>query len=47
MDETKYLLSDKQRTIRLMKAIKNVRSNTHVKTLTFEDLDNLQKRAFL
>jgi hypothetical protein len=47
MDETTYLLSDKNRAIRLVKAIKNVRSNTNVKHLTFKDLDNLRKNITL
>ena len=45
MDETAYLLSDTIRANRLEKAIKNVRSNTNVKTLTFDELDELEKRA--
>jgi hypothetical protein len=45
MDETSYLLSDSARASRLEKAIKNVRSSTNVKTLTFEELDELEKKA--
>ncbi len=45
MDETTYLLSDSTRANRLEKAIKNVRSNANIKTLTFEELDELEKRA--
>ena len=45
MDETTYLLSDETRANRLEKAIKNVRSNTNVKSLTFDELDELEKGA--
>jgi hypothetical protein len=45
MDETTYLLSDATRANRLEKAIKNVRTNTNVKSLTFDELDELEKRA--
>jgi hypothetical protein len=45
MDETTYLLSDSTRANRLEKAIKNVRTNTNVKSLTFDELDELEKRA--
>lgn len=45
MDETTYLMSDANRANRLEKAIKNVRSNTNVKNLTFDELDELEKRA--
>ena len=45
MDETTYLLSDTIRTNRLEKAIKNVRSNTNVKSLTFDELDELEKNV--
>jgi hypothetical protein len=47
MDETTYLLSDKNRALRLSKAIKNVRSNINVKNLTFNELDELQKKVFI
>lgn len=47
MDETTYLLSDKNRALRLLKAIKNVRSNINVKSLTFKELDDLEKRALI
>ena len=45
MDETTCLLSDTIRTNRLEKAIKNVRSNTNVKSLTFDELDELEKNV--
>lgn len=45
MDETTYLLSDTIRANRLEKAIKNVRSNTNVKSLTFDELDELEKNV--
>jgi hypothetical protein len=45
IDETTYLLSDKIRAERLKKAVQNVRTNTDVKTLTFDELDELEKRA--
>ncbi len=47
MDETTYLLSDKNRALRLLKAIKNVRSNINAKSLTFKELDDLEKRALI
>lgn len=45
MDETTYLLSDTTRANRLEKAVKNVRSNTNVKSLTFDELDELEKNV--
>lgn len=47
MDETTCLLSDISRTNRLEKAVKNVRSNTNVKTLTFDGLDELEKNVII
>lgn len=45
IDETTYLLSDNVRAERLKKAVHNVRTNTHVKSLTFDELDELEKRV--
>ena len=45
MDETTYLLSDSARASRLEKVIQNARLNTNLKTLTFDELDELEKKA--
>ncbi|MEA5460598.1 hypothetical protein VB796_16195 [Arcicella sp. LKC2W] len=45
IDETTYLLSENVRAERLKKAANNVRTNTNVKSLTFDELDELEKRA--
>ena len=45
IDETTYLLSNKDRAERLQRAIKNVRNNINVKSLTFDELDEFEKRA--
>jgi hypothetical protein len=43
IDETTYLLSNEQRAKRLERAIKNVRENNNTKTITFDELDELEK----
>jgi hypothetical protein len=43
-DETTYLLSNQDRANRLLKAVQNVRNNMNVKALTFDELDELEKR---
>jgi hypothetical protein len=45
IDETTYLLSDDVRAERLKKATDNVRTQTNVKSLTFDELNELEKRA--
>lgn len=45
IDETTYLLSNEQRAKRLERAIKNVRENNNTKTITFDELDELEKRT--
>lgn len=45
IDETTYLLSENVRAERLKKAANNVRTNTNVKSLTFDELDEFEKRA--
>lgn len=45
IDETTYLLSNQDRSERLQKAVQNVRNNTNVKSLTFDELDELEKRV--
>jgi hypothetical protein len=45
IDETTYLLSDDVRAERLKKATENVRTQTNVKSLTFDELNELEKRA--
>lgn len=47
IDETTYLLSSQDRAERLQKAVKNVRTNTNVKSLTFDELDELEKRVII
>jgi hypothetical protein len=43
-DETSYLLSNKERAIRLQKAIYNLRNNLNIKYLTFDKLDEMEKK---
>ena len=45
IDETTYLLSNQDRAERLQKATQNVRHNINVKSLTFDELDELEKRV--
>jgi hypothetical protein len=45
IDETTYLLSDDVRAERLKKATENVRTQTNVKSLTFDELNEFEKRA--
>ena len=45
LDETEYLLGDSVRAARLLKASENVRTGKSVKSLTFDELDELEKRA--
>ena len=47
INETTYLLSNKDRAERLQKAIQNVRNNTNVKSLTFDELDEFEKRVIV
>ena len=47
LDETTYLLSNQDRAERLQKAIQNVRSNTNVKSLTFDELDEFERRVIV
>ena len=44
-DETSYLLSNQDRAERLQKAIQNVRNNINVKSLTFDELDEFERRV--
>ena len=45
INETTYLLSNKDRAKRLQRAIQNVRNNTNVKPLTFDELDEFERRV--
>lgn len=45
IDETTYLLSNLDRAERLQKAAQNVRNNNDVKPLTFDELDEFEKRV--
>jgi hypothetical protein len=44
VDETSYLLSNQDRANRLQKATQNVRNNVNVKSLTFDELEILEKK---
>jgi hypothetical protein len=44
VDETSYLLNNQDRANRLQKAIQNVRNNLNVKSLTFDELEILEKK---
>ena len=47
IDETTHLLSNKDRAERLQKAIQNVRNDTNVKFLTFDELYEFEKRVIV
>ena len=47
IDETTYLSSNQDRAERLQKATQNVRHNINVKSLTFDELDELEKRVIV